>query len=163
MSGRGRGRGRGGIPINYPDGITAKAVSKSPFPDLRTPEGLKEQCQGIANKGAGRGSSPGADYPGFAQRRDVYKLLKGGCVDLSTITPMEQLPGKCPGLVACNIIRDPFRGGPMCGMRLRQWGDFAIPDGSEAIAGEPPLMPCAAQTSGTGNSLPCPSTMRHGR
>ena len=125
------------------------------------PEGLKEQCQGIANKGAGRGSSPGADYPGFAQRRDVYKLLKGGCVDLSTITPIEQLPGKCPGLIACNIIRD-LRGGPMCGMRLRQWGDFAIPDGSEAVAGEPPLMPCPTQTSGTGNSLPCPSTMRHG-
>ena len=67
------------------------------------PEGLYEQCEGIANPGPGRGSSPGADYPGFSGRRDVYKLLRGGCVDLSTITPVEQIPGKCPGIIACNV------------------------------------------------------------
>jgi hypothetical protein len=67
------------------------------------PEGLYEQCEGIANPGPGRGSSPGSDYPGFSGRRDVYKLLRGGCVDLSTITPVEQIPGKCPGIIACNV------------------------------------------------------------
>ena len=47
MSGKGRGRGRGGIPINYPDGLTAKQVSKSPFPDLKPAVGLQAQGGGL--------------------------------------------------------------------------------------------------------------------
>lgn len=89
------------------------------------PEGKVQQCRIVAKAMHGN--------------RDVKTLLNNGCLDKTKRLNFEQINatywsmgaedprmragGECPGVLACNIIES-VAGGPMCGSRLRAWGDF---------------------------------------
>jgi len=64
------------------------------------------------------------------QQTDFVNLRVTGCVDKTGPVPVEHMPGpveqRCPPLIGCNIIPSDS-GYPMCGERLRAWGDF-LPD-----------------------------------
>ena len=55
--------------------------------------------------------------------KDVQLLLKKGCMDNTGTPAQSRLASKCPPVVACNII-EASSGAPMCGVKLRGWGDF---------------------------------------
>ena len=59
--------------------------------------------------------------------KDVQLLLKKGCVDNTGIKSQSRVATKCPPVVACNIIES-GSGAPMCGLKLRGWGDFIMDD-----------------------------------
>ena len=61
------------------------------------------------------------------QQTDFVSLRVDGCVDKTGPTPVEHMPGpveqRCAPLLGCNIIPSDS-GYPMCGERLRAWGDY---------------------------------------
>lgn len=72
------------------------------------------------------------------RNRDVQLLVQNGCIDKTrplsfeeeaalasqpTADPRQRAGANCPGVVACNVLES-HSGGPMCGARLRYWGDF---------------------------------------
>ena len=57
--------------------------------------------------------------------KDVKLLLKSGCVDNTGTKSQSRVASKCPPVVACNIIES-ADGAPMCGVKLRGWGDFVM-------------------------------------
>lgn len=89
------------------------------------PEGKVQQCRVVGKALHGN--------------RDVKTLLNNGCLDktkklsfnevnatyysMGAEDPRMRAGGECPGVLACNIIES-VAGGPMCGSRLRAWGDF---------------------------------------
>jgi len=67
----------------------------------------------------------------FKSNADWMTLTTTGCVDKTGPTPIEGTAGgdpmaKCPPLLVCNILSTE-EGFPLCGERIRSWGDF-LPD-----------------------------------
>lgn len=62
----------------------------------------------------------------MASSSDVGLITKYGCVDKTGKDGIDRqwTVGECPGLIACNIMESES-GGPMCGMAVRAWGDYA--------------------------------------
>ena len=67
----------------------------------------------------------------IVESKDLKYIMVKGCIDTTTMAPMERPAAMCSGLVACNLI-ETDHGGPWCGTWMGQYGRMTQGAGSES-------------------------------